>query len=79
MEPQPEEAVAAAVLRAIQALEKMLATLHRTARAAARLRQIAVAHRLDELAADVEQSLYGLRSHAAGRRSRSSTSRRNGR
>jgi hypothetical protein len=55
----------------------MLASLRRTARAAAGARDGAIARRLDELALDVEASLHGLRAYAANR-SRS-TSRRNGR
>jgi hypothetical protein len=75
MEEQPDEAVATAFSRAIQALEKMLTTLRRTARTAAGLRETAVARRLDELAGDVEQSLQGLRSRAAARRRSGSGSR----
>jgi hypothetical protein len=78
MEQQPDEARATAFLRAIQALEKMLATLRRSARAAAGLREPGIARHLDELARDLEHSLHGLRSLAALDRS-NSTSRRNGR
>jgi hypothetical protein len=78
MHEQPDEALATAFFRAIQALEKMLATLHRSARAAAGLRQIDIARRLDELARDAEHSLQSLRSVAAANHW-TSTSRRNGR
>jgi hypothetical protein len=77
MEDERDEALATALLRAIQALEKMLATLDRAARTAARLRETAVAYRLDALARDVEQSLESLRSRAAERWNASS--HRNGR
>ena len=79
MQQLPDEAAATALGRAIQALEKMLVTLHRTARTAASLREIAVARRLDELADEVEQSLEGLRSRAVAGRYNSSVPHRNGR
>ena len=81
MEEEPDEALATAFLRAIQALEKMLTTLRRTARAAAGLRETAVARRLDELAGDVEQNLQSLRARADARRrgtGSNSSARRNG-
>jgi hypothetical protein len=78
MHEQPDEAVATAFFRAIQALEKMLATLRRSARAAANLHQIAIARRLDELARDAEHSLQSLRALAAAIHWQS-TSHRNGR
>jgi hypothetical protein len=76
MEQQPDEARATAFVRAIQALEKMLATLRRSARAAAGLREAGIARHLDELARDVEHSLHGLRSLTPVDHS-NSTSRRN--
>ena len=78
MEEQPDEVLATAFFRAIQALETMLTTLQRTAHAAAGLREAGVARHLDELARDVERSLQGLRSLAGVSRS-NSASRRNGR
>jgi len=80
MEEQPDETLATAFERAIQALEKMLATLHRTARTAAQLQERGIARRLDELAGDVETSLRGLRSRASAvDRANTTASRRNGR
>ena len=80
MDQPPGEPLGTAFERAIQALEKMLATLHRTARTAAHLQERGVARRLDELAGDVETSLRGLRSRAAAvDRANTIASRRNGR
>ena len=78
MDQQRDEVLAAAFLRAIQALENMLTTLQKSARAAANLRETGIAHHLDDLAREAEHSLQGLRSLAALNRS-DSTSRRNGR
>ena len=78
LEEDRDEVLATAFLRAIQALETMLGMLRRTARAAAGVRETAVARRLDELAGDVEQSLLRLRMRAAARRPNSAC-RRNGR
>lgn len=78
MKEQPDEVLATAFLRAIQALEKMLATLQRSARAAAGLREIRIARHLAELARDTEHSLQSLRARAAVNHS-NPRSRRNGR
>ena len=78
MQEQPDEVLATARSRAIQALEKMLATLQRAARVAAGLRETGVARHLHELALEAEHSLQGLRTLAALDRS-DGRSRRNGR
>jgi hypothetical protein len=77
MQDQRDEVLTMAFFRAIQALEKMLATLQRSARAAAGLRETGIARNLDELAREAEHNLQSLRSLAAVTRSRP-TSRRNG-
>jgi hypothetical protein len=64
MQEEREEVVATAFLRAIQALEKTLVTLQRTARCAGSLCEAGVARRVDDLAGDVEHSLQGLRTIA---------------